>query len=783
MRKLYLANGNEQFKFADTTTEIRLNAFDDGGLASLTADAKVRIKNGSGYLLEVSASVTKNQAVITSGQLAQLPVGSYLLELWDTVDGGTAIYPSDGFLRLQINENATGISGELVSSITVNDFIQHFNSLSQQLKKEISDAMVKSVNSAEVVDARTGYDGTAYDTLGTAIRSQVNNLNSDVDSTNSAFYDFNNSNGEYAEENYEYLSGKYFFPNIENGYIYVNGHSNYACAIVKVNAGEKIYAYTRFTEKNFLIFSDSYPKAGESKFVKLVPNTSDSTTFSMYDIEVPKGARYLIVNQTATLGNSKPIIKKIKTRLDTLSTIFRRQNLDCNVKRSMSENLYNKLDSTMTDYFSQITKNADSFTINDNGTDFWRQMVLCKIPVKPNTTYTRNCAYHPDSNLLAALCTGFIDENGKKLGAVAGDTNNANNGIVTFTTPNRCEYVLCGVYRGDINKFILCEGNEIAKDAKYESTINEGVTYDPMTESYKKSIDNVIDNILDDCLSEPYDFAFAFFTDSHVKAAEKNIGTGRIINYVDSRIPLDYVVFGGDVLQHSYSTIDELKNDVKGWGEITNEIKDKLLYVQGNHETYYYIDDVKKEITSKEADVLFNRRSHKKVYSSYSDLSYYVDFEKIKIRALVLDWRFVDNNVLDFVRSAVNSLPAGYLITLYMHYPFMGESLFRIIKDKCIGVFAGHEHKDWLGTKYNFTGDDVGINMQLTANDSMMEGVLNSGKKHRVSNDISCHAIDIVTVNKETKTVKSYRIGGVDNYDPSDTWNGTTPRLFTYTAN
>ena len=142
MRALYLANGNSQFKFADTTTEIRLNAFDDGSPATLAADAKIKIKNNSGYLLEVSASVTNNQAVITSGQLSKLPAGSYLLELWDTVnDGGTAIYPSDGFLALQINDNAISLSGGLVSSITVDDFIKQFSDLSQQLKKEVSDAV------------------------------------------------------------------------------------------------------------------------------------------------------------------------------------------------------------------------------------------------------------------------------------------------------------------------------------------------------------------------------------------------------------------------------------------------------------------------------------------------------------------------------------------------------------------------------------------------------------------------------------------------------------------
>lgn len=142
MRKLYLDNGNEQFKFADTTTKIRLNAYDDDRPASLTRDAKVRVKNNSGYLLEASANVDKNQAVITSGQLNKLPVGSYLLELWDTVAGGIAIYPSDGFLRLQINENTTGISGGIISSITVDDFTKQISDLSQQLKREVSEAVV-----------------------------------------------------------------------------------------------------------------------------------------------------------------------------------------------------------------------------------------------------------------------------------------------------------------------------------------------------------------------------------------------------------------------------------------------------------------------------------------------------------------------------------------------------------------------------------------------------------------------------------------------------------------
>jgi hypothetical protein len=177
MKSLYLGNGDKSFKFADTTTEIHLNAFDDGSAAALTADAKVRIKNESGYLLGVSASITENHAVITSGQLATLPAGNYLIELWDTVNGGTAIYPSDRFLALQINENVTGLSGGLVSSITVDDFIQQFGSLSEQLKQQVADAIANGLKgdtgddglSAYQVAVINGYQGSQTDWLASLV--------------------------------------------------------------------------------------------------------------------------------------------------------------------------------------------------------------------------------------------------------------------------------------------------------------------------------------------------------------------------------------------------------------------------------------------------------------------------------------------------------------------------------------------------------------------------------------------------------------------------------------
>lgn len=270
MRELYLDNGNSAFKFADTTTEIRLNAFDDSRSASLTENAKVRVKNDSGYLLDVSASITNNRAVITSGQLAQLPVGSYLLELWDTVDGGTAIYPSDGFLRLQINENATGLSGGIVSSITFYDFIKQFSELSQELRKEASNAVVNSVgtiNLSSVVDS--------YAFIGSATKWNDGTTNERV------FFDKNNVSYVKTDDS-PYDSGLLFpvaLPNIPVGNQSVYIHFSYYT--VNADKMEDKINVLLVRKDGTLITKDYFigPKAGAAVNIQ-IPNT-DFNEFSI----------------------------------------------------------------------------------------------------------------------------------------------------------------------------------------------------------------------------------------------------------------------------------------------------------------------------------------------------------------------------------------------------------------------------------------------------------------------------------------------------------------------
>ena len=68
------------------------------------------------------------------------------------------------------------------STFTVTNGDSAYKPAVDALGKRIDNLILSSgtESSAEVVDARTGYDGTTYDTLGTAIRTQVSELKSDI---------------------------------------------------------------------------------------------------------------------------------------------------------------------------------------------------------------------------------------------------------------------------------------------------------------------------------------------------------------------------------------------------------------------------------------------------------------------------------------------------------------------------------------------------------------------------------------------------------------------------
>lgn len=137
IKNLRYVNKTFAFKISDTTTKIKLQ-----GLLGSTPvtfqdadEVSIRIKNNSGYLMQVKPKILSDGIVsFSSKELELLPVGSYAMELWQDNQAGTNIYPSEGFLRFTINKNATEFKGDSMSTITLHNFEERIDKLEQDLR-------------------------------------------------------------------------------------------------------------------------------------------------------------------------------------------------------------------------------------------------------------------------------------------------------------------------------------------------------------------------------------------------------------------------------------------------------------------------------------------------------------------------------------------------------------------------------------------------------------------------------------------------------------------------
>ena len=109
------------------------------------------------------------------------------------------------------------------------------------LEKRIDNLILSSGNesSAEVVDARTGYDGKAYGTLGTAIRTQANDMNENLGVAKNIISNIPNT---YIDVDDNIINNKYdinILQEYTHGRYYVNGFKNLTNYVYNKNGLEK----------------------------------------------------------------------------------------------------------------------------------------------------------------------------------------------------------------------------------------------------------------------------------------------------------------------------------------------------------------------------------------------------------------------------------------------------------------------------------------------------------------------------------------------------------------
>ena len=132
------------FKFNDNNTDIKLRASDNGIYLKIKDDqvATLKIKSDVGYLKTLSLVNDNGVFVFSTNQIKDLPVGVYYIELWVTNGNSVNIYPDEKFMQLNIIDNVTQIKGDVISSITVQDFQNQFNDLSKEILDNLPEGKI-----------------------------------------------------------------------------------------------------------------------------------------------------------------------------------------------------------------------------------------------------------------------------------------------------------------------------------------------------------------------------------------------------------------------------------------------------------------------------------------------------------------------------------------------------------------------------------------------------------------------------------------------------------------
>lgn len=148
MRYLTTYSGDEiSFKFGNTGSIIRLKAIDSYKVTRFDdqSELKVKIKDNNSYIKTIDVSADGKFVNLKSSDLSDLSVGKYDLELWEKKGNTTIIYPDEGFLKLTINQNSTQASGNVVSTVALED-------IEKKVAKMTDDAIDRMLNRIQKED-------------------------------------------------------------------------------------------------------------------------------------------------------------------------------------------------------------------------------------------------------------------------------------------------------------------------------------------------------------------------------------------------------------------------------------------------------------------------------------------------------------------------------------------------------------------------------------------------------------------------------------------------------
>lgn len=127
----------DDFKREDTTNVITITLYTDDK-QPITPNAshtwKAKVSKEDKYVGEYPVIISGNTIKLSSSNLTRLPNGDYGLELWETYNGSTTIYPSAGVMEFRVHRNANDTLGTIDPTTDINGIIDDLHKAGQNIK-------------------------------------------------------------------------------------------------------------------------------------------------------------------------------------------------------------------------------------------------------------------------------------------------------------------------------------------------------------------------------------------------------------------------------------------------------------------------------------------------------------------------------------------------------------------------------------------------------------------------------------------------------------------------
>ena len=386
-----------------------------------------------------------------------------------------------------------------------------------------------------------------------------------------------------------------------------------------------------------------------------------------------------------------------------------------------------------------------------------------------------------------------------ELGSSSITLDNVPEYTITFDAENKTEHVMGWASTGhafvpaDYEDRLIDIEEDVAAIKK--SILEKESGTDGGTESTEITVPAYWQSAIDSCVAKikalqvgKHCVTFPFFSDNHTNIKDLGVLIAKVMK--ECNIP--YCLFGGDAIDSGYLNENQMIEQDKAFDDVMSQIPNgRFCRAIGNHDGFWNDNGTKGYYTRAKVYELFLREEGMAQNKHFGEdgTYYYVDEIASKVRFIVLNTNSeaisaggesIDNTQLSWLQdTALSFNEDGWGVVIISHCPISNHyhanvtnaaeviSAVNSADVDIIGWFSGHIHRDRMYT-HLAVGSSDGVEGTNGAALGFTQVVITSdhtsisyddATKHTVANDNQSHAIDFVTINRNTRTVNITRLG------------------------